>query len=283
MPAANESLVDWLQGVVGSGSLRLPVFSDVALEVQRVGRDGTAGLDEVERVIQRDQTLVAEVLRAANSSFFGGLTQAQTVRAALVRLGLEQVSRIVFFVTEEAKYRLKNPHLAELAQMLWWHSAATAMAGQWLAHKLHRKTLTEEVFLGGLVHDIGKLAILTALDELATKDGELPSRPLIDEVLTTMHERVGETLLTGWKIPDVYVRIARSHHDEALDPNDTALVLVRLADQAARKTGVSLTPDASLLLSATPEAHAMGASEVMLAELEIVLEDGVESLRGEKH
>lgn len=279
MMVEGPSLVDRITALMSGDELKLPVFSEVAMKLQRLIHSDQATIEEVERVIQSDQSLAAEVLRAANSSFFGGLTQTQTIRPALVRLGFSQVLQIVVLVTERAKYRMRSPLIAERAQELWWHSVATAMAAQWLARRMHHAKLAEEAFLGGLIHDIGKLAILTAFDRvLADKDTPAPSQALLQEIVETRHCSAGEVLLRAWKIPEVYVRVVAGHHSEAFDPNDTLLVLVRLGNLAARRIGLSLSPDPSMVLAATAEAAALGATEVTLAELEVILEDAIASL-----
>lgn len=275
-----SSLVSRLHEYVAREELRLPVFSEVAMRVQRLAGAERWEMREVEAAIQSDPSLAAEVLRAANSAFFGGLSAIRSIRAAVVRLGLPQVARIVFLVTEPAKYRLADPHLGGMAKALWRHSAATAMAAQWLARRLNFPAHEEEAFLGGLVHDIGELAILAALDEMKGEGDLAISDELLLEVLETSHAELGLELLTHWSLPEVYRRIVRDHHADTTEGVDVPLNVVRLADQAARKVGFHHRPDPSLVLAATHDAHALGAGEVLLAELEIALEDAVTTLVG---
>jgi putative nucleotidyltransferase with HDIG domain len=275
----DSSLIDRIQHHVAERAASLPVFSDVALEVQRVVRNEDCTAEEVSRLIQRDQALASGVLRAANSSFYGGLASIRTVQNAIVRLGLEQVTQMVFLASEQSKYSLQNPAWTEHANVLWRHAAGTAMAAQWLARKLRFARLVEEAFLGGLIHDIGDLAILTGIDALwATEKLDVPPA-LIAEVIANTHTTVGAELATRWNLPDVYVHIVRDHHSPQIDPSDTSMNLVRLADRVTHKVGAAFDPDPSLDLGATEEAQALGASEVLLAELEIVVEDWLGSLQ----
>jgi hypothetical protein len=62
---------------------------------------------------------------------------------------------------------------------------------------------------------------------------------------------------------------------EIRGPNDTLLIIVRLANKACNKLGIGLSKDPSIILAATPEASLLGLSEVFLAELEIILEDSM--------
>ena len=92
--------------------------------------------EEVERLILSDQVLVAEVLRAANSPFFGGLSMVHTVRTAIVRLGLKQVAQLALMASHRSTYEAKDPILRNMIRVLWGHASATALAANWLVRRL---------------------------------------------------------------------------------------------------------------------------------------------------
>ena len=163
-------------------------------------------------------------------------------------------------------------------QELWGHASATALAAAWITRKLgFGKQLESEAFLGGLLHDIGKLVILRSVDQikLAGKSHCDLSVPVINEILTMAHPSLGANFLKRWDIPDVYCEIARDHHLTDFDPNKTALVAVRLANHATAKMGLSLQQNPSIILSTLPEALVLNANEILVAELEIMLEDSL--------
>src|SRR5512144_3063358 len=121
---------------------------------------------EIESLILSDQALAAEVLRAANSPFYCGLSPVKTIRTAIVRLEINQMRRIVILASERNKYKARNPELQRMLFELWRHASTTALASQWLSKRLRSTGIEEICFLGGLLHDIGKLIILRAVDEL---------------------------------------------------------------------------------------------------------------------
>jgi HD-like signal output (HDOD) protein len=94
-------------------------------------------------------------------------------------------------------------------------------------------------------------------------------------VLQHMHVEQGAILMQHWNIPELYGEIVRQHHNEAYDTSNTLLLLVRLVDMACRKVGIGLHHDPSIVLATTAEAQALGAKEMVLAELEIMLEDAM--------
>jgi HD-like signal output (HDOD) protein len=271
----NVSLLDRIDALIESGNLNLPVYNPVVLRLQEILSGQTENVSEVERLLVTDQSLAAEVLRAANSPFYCGLSPVRTVRNAIVRLGMKQVQHLVVLASEQEKYRASDMDLDKMLKELWRHASTTALAAQWLARRLHSTSIEEECFLGGLMHDIGKLIILRAIDEIKKTEEEnllLPPE-LLTEILVTTHCALGYKLLQDWNLPDIYCRIARDHHAEEISPTDIPLAIVRLANESTRKLGVGLDPNPDMVLAATLEANLLKTSEILLAELEIMLED----------
>ena len=270
-----DSLLDQALAFAEARQITLPVFSDVALKVQNAAREERYDIGEIERVIESDPALVAEVLRAANSAFFGGLSQVSSIRAAVLRLGLQRVANLVFLASEKSRYSAHHPEIAGLMRDLWHHASACALAAEWTARKVRFPQHGETVFIGALVHDIGKLFLLRVLDEMAREPryASAVSAGLIREMLDNAHAEVGFRLLASWHLPEVFQIIARDHHVEVPDPANIPLQIVRLANQACNKVGIGLRSQPDLVLGAVREAATLGMSEIAIAELEIILED----------
>jgi putative nucleotidyltransferase with HDIG domain len=268
--------LDRIKELIDSGRVDLPIFDQATQNLQAMNADGDLDAAEVEKLILADQILVAEVLRGANSPFYGGLAQIQTVKSAIVRLGMKQVYQLVLLASQRSKYNAADPDVRARLQKLWDHAGTTAMAASWIVRKLGYRKLEDEAFLGGLLHDVGKLVIMRAIDTLKVTDRAAfaYSPELINEVVKAAHTELGYQLLKRWGVPDVYCEIARKHHSPEFNTADITLAAVRLANSATAKVGISMEPDPSLVLSGLPEASCLGASEIVLAQLEIVLEDG---------
>jgi len=274
-PAEERSLLEQALGFAAERRITLPVFSDVALTVQKASREERYDITEIEKAIESDPVLVAEVLRASNSAFFGGLSQVASIRAAVLRLGLQRVTNLVFLASEKSRYSAKHPALAGLMRDLWHHASACALASEWIARKVRFPQHGETVFIGALVHDIGKLFLLRVLDEMSREAQyrQIVSEELVRELLTSAHADLGYRLLASWHLPEVYQVIARDHHVEAPDPANVPLQIVRLANHACNKVGIGLDLQPEMVLGAAREAHTLGMSEIAIAELEIILED----------
>jgi HD-like signal output (HDOD) protein len=253
----------------------LPVFSDLTVALRTAAANGIYNIEHIEEAIDKEPALATAVLRAANSAFFGGLSEIRTIRPAILRLGLKQITNLVVLATEKNRYTAADPGISALLGNLWSHTSACALASEWIARRLRYHQICEEVFIGGLVHDIGKLFLLRVLDEMGStrQHGQAVPLSLVEEVLAQAHADQGYRLLVAWHLPGVYVTIVRDHHAEPVDVTNVPLLVVRLANQACNKVGLGLHADPSVVLPATTEALTLGMNDVSLAELEIILED----------
>jgi putative nucleotidyltransferase with HDIG domain len=271
------ALLDRIVDMIESGGLILPVYDPIAIKLQEAIASKNEDLLEIESLILGDQALAAEVLRAANSPFYCGLSPVKTIRTALVRLGTQQMRRLVILVSERNKYKAQHPDLQSMLLNLWQHASTTALGAQWLSKRLHSTGIEEICFLGGLLHDIGKLIILRAVDEIAkSQDGSLPaSRDTIVEILVAAHTQIGYRLLQKWNVPEIYCQIARDHHRGDLSSGDLPLLIACLANNGSRKIGLGLDPQPSMDLALTPEANLLHVGDVLLSELESMLQEHI--------
>ena len=271
-----QSLIDIIHERVSSQTLQLPVFQHVALKLMNVLAKEDYSIAQVAPMIIEDQALSSQVLRMANSAFFGGFSKVTTIRDAIVRLGSRQVTNVVTVVTQSQQYCAKDKTMAAYMQTLWKHSLGCALGTKWFAEKTGYKELAQEGLLAGLLHDIGQLFLLKILEDVQDLEpGLILSKPVILEVLQHMHVEQGVVLMQHWNIPELYGEIVRQHHDETYDTSNALLLMVRLVDMACKKAGIGLHHEPSIVLATTVEAQALGAKEVVLAELEIMLEEAM--------
>lgn len=272
---SNKSFVEIVKEESLSEGLQLPLFHPVALKLQNILQKEDFRIEEIVNLILRDQALASQILRLANSAFFSGLTKVSTIQEAVLRLGAKQVANLAMMANQEENYSISVPELRAFSQTLWKHAMGCALGSKWLAEKAGYRNLAQEAFLGGLLHDIGKLFIIKVLEKLMVT-GKLKhdlSTQFMVEIMCSMHCESGYSLMQRWNLPDSYCTIARDHHLEDYQGGDVLLSIVRLVDAVCRKIGIGLVHDPTLVLAATPEAQKLGIKEITLAELEIMLED----------
>ena len=271
---ATKNLKELIEEQFNSG-IELPVFNPVALQLQRLREDENLTASQVTEIIMSDQALASRVLVAANSAFFAGLSQVDTVTGAVVRLGINQICNLAMVAAQAAEYVALIPKVAAEMPKLWARSYAGAAGARWLAAQCGMHAQLEAAFLAGLLHDIGELFLLKMIDQLCASkryDFEI-SEALMREILHAMHTDVGYRLMTHWGLPEVYARIARDHHLPDCDESDSLLAIIRLVDIACSRLGIGQEAHPAMFTAASAEAQLLGLKDIKLAELEILLED----------
>ena len=208
----------------------LPTLPHVVQKLaSMIGRPNISA-EEIGALIEKDQVLSAKVLRLANSPFYGFPSRIASVAHAVVVLGLSVVKGLTLCAT--AFDMMKNAGMNDL----WRHSLGVAMTAHILGAKAGMKN-PEEVFVGGLLHDIGKVVLYVKWPDVdqqitaATKDR---SRSLMDterEVLDVTHADVGGWLATAWHLPtSLREPILHHHMPSAAQEATLQTAIVHVAD-----------------------------------------------------
>ena len=268
-----QSLVSLINQRLESGDVELPVFDNIAVRIHREVRENKLDADGLCTILEEDPILVSEVLRTANSSFFSGLVEVRDLRGAAVRLGIKQIASIVFSVSQKRMYSAsKGPFKARLLQ-LWQHASAVSLGSRWLANNAGFRSIADEAFVAGLLHDVGKLSLLRIIEELAKTDNIPLSNDLVNDTVNQLYCSHGARLLEMWNLPESFKTVVLHQDDEQFDDSNVTLCIVRLVDKACALEGISDQPGDGIVLESLPESLALGLSEIDLAELRIVLED----------
>lgn len=273
----SRSLVDIIQEHAASEKLNLPVFPGAAFELQQLLADDNTSIDQIAKVIGKDQAMSTQVLKLANSAFFSGWNTVRTIREAILRLGLNHVFNLVVCTSQQKYYKSQNKALQQTLEILWKHALCAAIGSKWLVQKLGYRQLGDEAFLSGLLHDIGKLVLTKAIETIQSEneDLDIPSE-LIDQIFGSMHAEQGNYLMEEWSIPDVYCNIALNHHNEEFDKDDVLLMSVRVVNHVCRKAGISTHPKEHIDLQTLPEVQSLSVKQAVLAELELVVREATE-------
>lgn len=267
------TLPETVRKLLASQPIELPLFHPVALKLQRMLSDYDFTVDEVTLVANEDQSLASQMLKMANSPMYMGRTKVATIKEAVIRLGAQQVINIAIAASQAAAHSSDNPALNSYMKELWLHSHAAALGARWLAHNCGMRGIADEIYLAALLHDVGKLYLLKAIERLV-KAGVISSMfddELIMEIFEVMHVEQGYRLMQHWNFPAMYCDVIRDHHLESWDPINKMLAIVRFVNLACHKVGIGLKKEPDLVLQLTLEAEVLDIGELQIAELESLL------------
>lgn len=273
-----KSFIEILMEHVNSDKAQLPPFNRTGLAIQQEMAKPDPDMQVIEKQILRDPAIAGQLLKVANSSFYRGMIEVTTVRNAMVRLGLAEVSNLVTLLTQKQSFSTQDPFIREYMDQLWIHSVACALGAKWIAKECRLPSKMNEAFFAGLLHHIGKAFLLMAIADLKKSGqlGETIPQSFIEEVLDTQHQSIGAQLLKTWNLPEIYCSVAEHHHDENVEGQDIVLLIVSLANKVLGKAGIGIIHTPDIDLATSPEAIQLDLSEIKVAELELTMEDYVE-------
>ncbi len=194
-----------------AGKLRLSVLSETVTRVLGLIDDRDVDFASLVASVEADPALTTKVMGVAHSSYFQGATPPASLAEAMMRIGLDEVRTIVLVVALRSTI-LRSSGLGEQAPALFRHCLLAGLVAEELLGGMARKA--REGMLYGLLHDVGRIAILSfadTLDRAGFEEGPLESE-LVDSVSAILHEDLGALVLQSWGFSTELVEAVRHHH-----------------------------------------------------------------------
>ncbi len=202
--------------------------------------DPRYGPVDIGHVIGHEPALTARLLRLANSAALRLPTKVDSVPMAITVLGTRSLRELLLATAVATAFERINTKLVDVADF-WHHSIYCGMLTRLLSRRLGWAN-SEQVFIGGLLHDLGKLVIYHQLPYQASqvltqiKRSQQPAYLIERELLGFDHARVGEALLKSWDLPEIFCEIVAHHHEpQASSAYARETQLVYLANSLCKK------------------------------------------------
>ena len=217
----------------------LPVMPEVAAKVIAASGSGAdMSFRELESIIKVDGGLTAKILKIANSALYARQREIRNLQTAMTLLGFKNIRSLVLLVSASQMF----PRLARspFYATYWRHSILSAFLSRGIAQRCGRGDAAEELFLCGLLHDIGQAVLFNGSPEEYQKvlEGErlgaMARETLEEQVLDVDHRTLGGEVLRRWNFPSLYVDTALEHDSlNIASPHKVLIVVVSLASMMA--------------------------------------------------
>jgi len=229
---------------------RLPSLPTIALEVIELCRQQDINIKHIATTISNDPALSSKILKTVNSSFYGLSQSVSTISHALVILGLNSVKTLALGFTLIDTFKDQSDD--EFDMMQFFQRCLYSAVGARAVAQHADIEQAEEAFLGGLLQDLGMMAMLqtlgpqyqAVLNEVGNDHRELWK--LEREQLEIDHAAVGAALGEKWKLPAVLIAPIKHHEQPAKAPDDLG-PMVRCVAIGSRAADVYLASDPQLL------------------------------------
>ncbi len=217
----NKAIVAKAIAAVGE----IATLPEVTVKIIEVVEDPKGTARDLHNVIKQDPALSAKVLKVVNSAFYGLPGQVASVDRAIVLLGLSAVKNISIAASISRMFKSGNQLEYFDAKQMWVHSLAVSVCAKRICIAAGDVAGHDEVFLAGLIHDLGILierqAFPDQLNEIARRsaDGSESWLDLERELIGPTHQELGDALTTKWKFPR-HLRAAVGYHHNPEELSD---------------------------------------------------------------
>jgi HD-like signal output (HDOD) protein len=247
----------------------LPTLPTMMATITKLMQDPRTSAEQLGRAVGTDPALASKVLKLVNSAFYGFPGRIKTITQAIVILGFSTIRNVVLTTSVLKIFGKNSGHKGFDIEYFWEHSLLTGAIAKSLALEKDAP-FTEETFIAGLLHDMGRMVLSQKLsaefDKVAAHKEKNGGTLLQAEqaVLGLTHGEIGGWLARKWNLPTPFIDVMQYHHHPleagalaAQQHKDTGnlIPIVHLADALSKDVKDGL-PDPSAKERAVPKVWA---------------------------
>lgn len=262
----------------------IATLPEVTVKIIEIVEDPNSTARDLHNVIKNDPALSAKVLKVVNSAFYGLPGQIGSVDRAIVLLGMSAVKNIAVAASIARLFKTGRVSDQFTAKDLWRHSVGVGVAARLIAKAAGHPAGLDEIFLAGLIHDIGILVerqaypdkLVEAANRCAAGEGSF--RQLEQLVIGADHQAFGDALTTKWKFPrHLRAAVGFHHAPETLSAELQKLgYTVYVADVLCCQQQIGFYHSADSLELTDAVLEAAGIDQAKLGEVAAKLEEELE-------
>ncbi len=205
---------------------QLPTLPAVVTKVLNLLSNPSVSAHQIGDVISTDLSLSSKTLKIVNSAFYGFPRRISTITQAVVILGFNTIKSAVFGVAVINAFDKYKKSTMLNYNDFWSHSVAVGAASRILAKEVKYENM-EEAFIGGIIHDIGKLIFSQfapkeyqdVMIKVQEKDPNYSMSDIERDILGFNHSDMGGYLIEKWNFPKKLASVVKYHHRPMMRAN----------------------------------------------------------------
>ena len=194
---------------INNDDLVLPTLPEVALQIRKAAEDPEISVSALSKVIGRDTALSARLIKVVNSPLLRATQEVTDLHTAITRLGVNYSSNLAIGLVMEQIFNARSEVVEQKMREVWRKSLEIAGISYALCRR-YTQLKPDQAALGGLVHQIGVLPILTYAED----HNELLADSIsLNHVIDQIHPLIGDKLLRVWDFPEKLVKLPGQYLD----------------------------------------------------------------------
>ena len=234
---------------IAQNVLSLPALPTIIAKMIEMIDNPRTSASQLTKLISTDQVLTAKILKLANSAYYGFPRRIGTINLAIVVLGFDTIKDLGLSASIIDRFKRRSGNTSFDMSLFWEHSIACGVIGRRLARELNYR-ISGEVFVAGLLHDIGKLILnqyfpneLNEIVDRIKKNNESFVQAEIP-VIGVGHALIGSWLTEKWNLPSQLVEVIKYHHTPDQAPEQSQIAsIVQFADFLCKWRGIGYSGD----------------------------------------
>ena len=223
---------------------KLPPIPEAARKALELIRNPASSAADLAGILGTDQVLAAQMLRRANSAYYGMENRIVTVQQAIVVLGMNIIRELI--MSSAVSHYLDRPLSGYRLGRgeLWHHALGTAIGARLISKRQHLK-LDEEAYFAGLLCDIGKLIFSSLLEKVELSEPEYQCFLDVERAHFGMdHAMLGAEIARHWQLPEDLVTAIACHHDpKSAQDHQLLVATIHVADVSMMILGIGVGID----------------------------------------
>lgn len=230
-----EVTVKRLQNII-----RLPAIPKVITELSKLISNPNISITELSNLIEKDQALTLKVLSVANSPLYGTRREINSLHAAILILGFQELRSIVTALGMKSSFKMTSSENFDFYEF-WLHSMVVGIAAKRITKELGFN-FGGDSFTAGILHDFGLLVLHEYLHDsyeeilLYATENNMDIVEAEYKVLGLSHQEIGNFLAQKWSLTSTLNDSLTFHHRPAESVKNNYLTsIVHVADYATQK------------------------------------------------
>ncbi|MCX8124917.1 MAG: HDOD domain-containing protein [Spirochaetes bacterium] len=202
-----QQILDQIDGI--------PTFPDHIVQLLELCRRKDVEIKDITFSIMRDPALTADVLKLSNSAGFVPGKRIDNLSEAIMTIGLKNLESLLMTISAR---KILDERFQKFEQ-IWDHCDKTASYARTIATQYRMNTIVEQVSLCGLLHDLGKIVLLSVNLELTNwiadlvSDRKMRTSTVMEEIsIGISHSGIGQLIAQKWQFPQYLIEAIQWHH-----------------------------------------------------------------------
>ena len=233
----------------------------VAIRLTKLISDENSTMQDFEKMMKMDPTLVLRLLRVVNSSYYALRQKVDSISRAVVIIGMNNLRNMIVTETLKDIFKESQEQDAFSRNRLWLHCAAVSICSQMISERIFGQN-GENAFLCGILHDIGMIVEDQTAHDLfnhACKAYAQDSGTIIDhekKIIGTDHCEVGYLLAKDWKLPFEVQEGIKQHHKALKEVSPSSITgIIQISEYIVSKLNYTAIPGMNTMLSSPLATH----------------------------